>query len=179
VSTTVEAGSVAAPGSFEGVYRGNVAAVTAFFARRCAEPQTVADLTSETFLEAVESFRTFDADRGSPRAWLFGIARHVYARHCAAAANSRQAGIRLAAQLTLDDDEIQRLAAKIDDQRAGRRLLERCARLPEIDRAAIELVDLSGLSVIEAAATLDVSPGALRVRLFRARARLRKGAERP
>jgi RNA polymerase sigma factor (sigma-70 family) len=152
--------------------------VTAFFARRCAEPQTVADLTSETFLEAVESFHTFDARKGS-RAWLFGIARHVYARHCAATANGRRAGFRLAAQLTLDDDETEQLAAKIDDQRAGRRLLERCSRLPEIDRAAIELVDLSGLSVTEAAATLHVSPGALRVRLFRARARLRKGAEEP
>ena len=94
------------------------------FLRDAAEPQTVADLTSETFLEAVESFHPFDARKGSPRAWLFGIARHVYARHCAATANSRQAGVRLAAQLTLDDDEIQQLAAKIDDQRAGRRLLE-------------------------------------------------------
>ena len=147
--------------------------------RDAAEPQTVADLTSETFLEAVESFHTFDARKGSPRAWLFGIARHVYARHCAATANSRQTGVRLAAQLTLDDDEIQQLVAKIDDQRAGRRLLEPCSRLREIDRAAIELVDLSGLSVIEAAATLHVSPGALRIRLFRARARLRKGAGKP
>lgn len=170
---------MAAPGSFDGIYRANVAAVTAFFARRCSEPQTVADLTSETFLEAIGSFPTFDARKGSPRAWLFGIARHIYARHCAAAANRRQAAIGLAAQLTLDDDETEQLAAKIDDQRAGRRLLERCVRLPEIDRAAIELVDLSGLSLTEAATVLHVSPGALRVRLFRARARVRKGADKP
>lgn len=174
----METDRVATSGLFEGIYRANVAAITAFFARRCSEPQTVADLTSETFVEAIGSFDTFDADKGSPRAWLFGIARHVYARHCAAAANSRRASTRLAAQLTLDDDEIEQLAAKIDDQRSGRRLLDRCARLPEVDRAAIELVDLSGLSVTEAATVLHVSPGALRVRLFRARARLRKGADK-
>jgi len=74
VRTTAEADRVAAPGSFDGVYRANVAVVTAYFARRCSEPQTVADLTSETFLEAIGSFRTFDARKGSPRAWLFGIA---------------------------------------------------------------------------------------------------------
>ncbi len=178
MSTTLEAGRVAAPGLFDGIYRANVAVVTAFFARRCSEPQTVADLTSETFVEAIASFHSFDADKGSPRAWLFGIARHVYARHCAATANSRQASTRLAAQLTLDDDEIEQLAAKLDDQRAGRRLLERCARLPELDRAAVELVDLSGLTLTDAATVLHVSPGALRVRLFRARARLRKGADK-
>lgn len=35
---------------FEAVYRDNVRQVTAFFARRCREPQEVADLTSQTFV---------------------------------------------------------------------------------------------------------------------------------
>lgn len=164
---------------FDGVYRANVAAVTGFFARRCTEPQTVADLTSQTFVEAVGSFASFDARKGSPRAWLFGIARHVYAEHYAAAIDGRSATRRLGGQMVVDEDEIEQLAARIDDQCAGRRLLERCARLPERDRAAIELVDLAGLSPTEAAGALGISPGALRVRLFRARARLRKGAHTP
>ena len=164
---------------FEGIYRAHVAVVTAFFARRCAEPQTVADLTSETFVKAIDSFHTFEVHKGSPRAWLFGIARHVYADHCAAAAHGRHATNRLAAHLTVDDDAIEQLADKIDKQRAGRRLIERWAGLPERDRLAIELVDLVGLSPKEAAAALQTSPGALRVRLSRARARLRKGALKP
>jgi RNA polymerase sigma factor (sigma-70 family) len=138
----------------------------------------VADLTSETFLQAMRSFSTFDPRRGSPRAWLFGIARHVYAGYRADIEDGRQAAVRLAGQITLDDDEVEQLAARIDDQSEGRRLLRDCAQLPEIDRAAVELVDLGGLSTREAAAALNVSPGALRVRLFRARARLRKGAKR-
>ncbi len=64
---------------FEEVYRSNVSSVTAYFARRCADPQTVADLTSETIVSAAAGFGGFDPGRGSARAWLFGIARNVYA----------------------------------------------------------------------------------------------------
>ena len=174
-----ERAATGAASEFELIYRANIAVITAFFARRCVDAQTVADLTSETFVEAVGSFDSFDARKGSARSWLFGVARRVYADHCAAAATGRDATLRLAAQLTLDDDEIEQLAARIDDQRAGRKLLERCAQLPELDREVIELVDLAGLPPREAGTVLHVSPGALRVRLFRARARLRKGADKP
>src|ERR1700751_906796 len=83
--------SAAAPGrpsgsalaEFEQIYRGNVDVVMAYFARRCAEPQVVADLTSETFVRAAGAFGTFDPRKGSARAWLFGIAAHVFAAHCA------------------------------------------------------------------------------------------------
>jgi DNA-directed RNA polymerase specialized sigma24 family protein len=37
---------------FECVYRSQVDELTAYFARRCAEPRDVADLTSETVLQA-------------------------------------------------------------------------------------------------------------------------------
>jgi RNA polymerase sigma-70 factor (ECF subfamily) len=73
----------------------------------------------------------------------------------------------------LDDEELEELAAKIDAQRTGRELIERWTRLPDL-RDAIELIDLSGLTPKEAALTLGSSPGAMRVRLFRARACLRK-----
>jgi DNA-directed RNA polymerase specialized sigma24 family protein len=43
-----------------------------------------------------------------------------------------------------------------------------------VEREAIELVDLVGLTPKEAARVLGVSPNALRVRLFRARNRLQK-----
>jgi hypothetical protein len=73
---------------------------------------------------------------------------------------------RLAGQLVLDGDEIEDLAGRIDAQRAGRQLLARCARLPDLERAAIELVDIDGLKPREAAAAPKISPGALRVRLY-------------
>jgi RNA polymerase sigma factor (sigma-70 family) len=172
---------VARPGSraldaFEQIYRANVEAVMAYFARRCAEPQTVADLTSETFVRAAGGFGGFDLRRGSARAWLFGIAAHVYARHCELTAHGRDAVTRLAGRRALDTDEIDELAGRIDAERAGRELVERCSQLPELERAAFELVDLAGLTPKEAATVLGVSRVVLRKRLSRARTRLRKGA---
>ncbi|MDQ6779096.1 MAG: hypothetical protein M3071_23380 [Actinomycetota bacterium] len=117
---------------------------------------------------------TFEG-RGSSRAWLIAIARAVYAQHQAELATGRLVFDRVAGQVALQDHELEDLAERIDAQRAGRELLKRAARLPELERAAIELVDLEGMAPRDAARALDVSPGALRVRLFRARARLRKG----
>lgn len=163
-----------AAAQFEDVYRANVEGITAYFARRYREPEEVADLVSETFIEAIGSFAGFDPRRGNARAWLFGIARHVHARAYAEAVNGRHGARKLASQLDLADEEIEELASKIDSQREGRRLIELCSTLSAVEREAIELVDLAGLRPKEAAVALGISTSSLRVRLFRARTRLRK-----
>jgi RNA polymerase sigma factor (sigma-70 family) len=168
-----ESSNSSALSEFEGIYRANVGVVMAFFARRCSEPQTVADLTSETIVRAVAGFASFDPRRGTPRAWLFGIAGHVYAEHCALAAAGRDAVGRLAGLVDLPAAEIDELMERIDAERAGRALLERFAALSPPARAAVELVDLEGLTPKEAASALGVARGVLRMRLSRARARLR------
>jgi DNA-directed RNA polymerase specialized sigma24 family protein len=127
------------------VYLRNVDVLMGYFARRCREPQTVADLTSETFVRAMNGFARFDPRRGSDRAWLFGIAAHVFARHCEQSAGDRDAVARLGGH-----------------------------RLPAVERSAIELVDLEGLTPKEAALALGVSGAAFRKRLSRARSRLRQ-----
>jgi RNA polymerase sigma-70 factor (ECF subfamily) len=159
---------------FERVYIDNVELVMGYFSRRCAEPQVVADLTSDTFVRAAGGFRGFDPTRGSARAWLFGIASRVFASHCEHVANGRVATARLAGRRALQEDEIEELTRRIDAEREGRELIERCAQLPELERSAIELVDLSGLTPKEAASALGVPRAVLRKRLSRARARLRK-----
>jgi RNA polymerase sigma factor (sigma-70 family) len=162
---------------FEQIYRRNVDVLMGYFARRCRDPQTVADLTSETFVRAVDGFAKFDPGRGSDRAWLFGIAAHVFARHCAQAAGGRDAVARLGGHRPLDGDEIEELAERIDAERDGGALMRRCERLPDVERAAIELVDLEELTPQEAAVALGVSRVAFRKRLSRARSRLRKEHE--
>jgi RNA polymerase sigma factor (sigma-70 family) len=159
---------------FEQVYLRNVDVFMGYFARRCRDPHTVADLTSETFVRAVDGFARFDPRRGSDRAWLFGIAAHVFARPCEQSAGGRDAVARLGGHRTLDEDEIEELAGRIDAEREGAALLLRCAQLPAVERAAIELVDLEGLTPQEAAVALGVSRVAFRKRLSRARSRLRK-----
>jgi RNA polymerase sigma factor (sigma-70 family) len=161
-------------GEFELLYRSELATVTAFFARRTRDPQLVADLTADTFVEAMRSFVPHGPAHGSERPWLLTIARRVYAKHCERAARRRAAARRDLARQLLDADETEQLADRIDAERPGRELLESLAGLSGLDRWAVELVDLVGLTPKEAATVLDVSSGALRVRLFRARARLRK-----
>jgi RNA polymerase sigma factor (sigma-70 family) len=162
---------------FEQVYVRNVDAVMGYFARRCRDPQTVADLTSETFVRAVDGFARFDPRRGSDRAWLFGIAVHVFARHCEQSAGGRDAVARLGGYRPLEDDEIEELAGRIDAEREGAALMQRCAALPAVERAAIELVDVEELSPKEAALALGVTRVAFRKRLSRARSRIRKEYE--
>ena len=149
-----------AAAEFERLYRAQVDAVTAYFARRSADPQTVADLTADTFVQAITSFGSFDPDRGSGRAWLFGIARRVYAGHCEARSRQHERVARLAGRRELEPDQVGELLDRID-----------------AERALVELVDLAGLTPKEAAAALGLSAGAARMRLMRARTRLRKSTD--
>lgn len=158
---------------FAVVYRANMGRLTAFFARRCRDPQQVADLTSQTFVEAIASAHTYRG-QGTPTAWLVAIARRVYARSIAEQAAGVELIDQLGGRLTLADNEIEDLAERIDAQRDGTTLMARAAQLNATEREAIELVDLVGLTPKDAARVLGVSANALRVRLFRAHNRLRK-----
>ena len=148
----------------------------AYFARRSADPHVVADLTADTFVTAITSFGSFDPGRGTARAWVFGIARHVYAAHCGAYGQQQDRLRRLAGRRDLEPDQVEELLDRIDAERAGRDLVRRLGMLPDRDRALVELVDLAGLRPKEAAAVLGITPGAARMRLMRARAQLRRHA---
>jgi RNA polymerase sigma-70 factor (ECF subfamily) len=162
-----------ATAEFERLYRVNVDAVTAYFARRSSDPQVVADLTADTFVAVITGFGSFDPRKGTTRAWVFGIARRVYASYCEAYRQRQHKEQRLAGRRDLDPDQVEELVDRIDAERAGRHLVTGLATLPERDRAVVELVDIAGLTPKEAAAALGLAPGTVRMRLMRARARLR------
>ena len=63
--------------------------------------------------------------------------------------------------------------ARIDAAAQSRRLYGAMAKIPEGERAVLELVAIDELSVAEAAASVGVRPVTARVRLHRARRRLR------
>ena len=82
----------------------------------------------------------------------------------------RRAVNRFAALLPLQPDAMARAVERLDAERHSRRLYAAMARLPEGQRAVLELVALDGLSPAEAAETLGISLVSARVRLQRARA---------
>ena len=159
---------------FERLYRAHVDAVTAYFARRTTDPHTVADLTADTFVQVITSFGSFDPRRGTDRSWVFGIARRIYAAHCESHSRQRDRSLRLAGRRPLESDEVDELLDRIDAERAGRCLVTELTTMPVLDRAVVELVDLAGLRSKEAAKALGLSSGAVRMRLMRARAHLRR-----
>jgi len=160
--------------AFERIYRANAGAITRYFARRCAEPQLVADLTADTFVRAITSFPTFDSSRGTAASWLYGIARKTFSAHCEQSARGTELVRRVGGRRELSRDELAELEERIDAEQRGRLLLERLETLPEIEREAIELVHLVGLAPREAAEALGVPKGAMRSRLYRAMARMRE-----
>jgi RNA polymerase sigma factor (sigma-70 family) len=158
--------------AFEAMYREQFGAVVSYFARRCEDPQLVADLTADTFVTAIRAFRDYDPTTATPRAWAIGIARKVWIRYRGSDPRAEDHARRRSIERLLDPAETEELSLLIDVESASRDLFERLEQMPRSDREAVDLVDLSGLSPAEAARELGVSQAGVRVRLARSHARL-------
>jgi RNA polymerase sigma factor (sigma-70 family) len=159
--------------AFERFYRQHMEAVQRFVARRVDDPYLAADLTADVFVAAIESAGSYRRSRGEPVAWLFGIARNVVAAEHRRQAKELRTVARIRGRELVDEDDVARLHELIDSESAGRELLRDLAGLPAGERAVLELVALDGLSVAEAGQALGIGAVAARVRLHRARRRLR------
>jgi RNA polymerase sigma factor (sigma-70 family) len=161
------------PAAFEAFYRRHVDRVTGFAVRRCDGPEEVADLVAAVFLAVIESAHRYDASRGEPLGWLFGLAANQLRMQ--RRRNWRQWGVadRISGQRLLDADDVLRLEERIDAERLAPEVRRAVARLPRGERAVFELVSREGLTPAQAASALAITPTAVRVRLNRARAKLR------
>ncbi|WP_245718680.1 RNA polymerase sigma factor [Micromonospora rhizosphaerae] len=172
------------PAVFEAFYRQHIDAVQSFLARRVSGPYLVADLTADVFLAAIDSASTYDPDRGTPIAWLYGIARRAAASEYRRSERESRAADRLAGRRFVDDEDYARLEHRIDAERQSRVLYRAMDQLSDGERAVLELVALDGLTVAQAARALGIGGVAARVRLYRARRFLRdqlavRGDEHP
>ncbi|MGW2046643.1 RNA polymerase sigma factor [Streptomyces sp. NPDC001858] len=158
---------------FEAFYRRHVGAVTSFVARRVADPHTAADLTAEIFVAVLDSAHTYRPGLGSETAWLYGIARNVVSSERRRVAREVQRDLRISGRRLLEPDDIARLEDKLEAESPGRRALAAMQRLPEGERAVLELIAVDQLTVTEAAAALGIRQVTARVRLHRARKALR------
>lgn len=137
------------------------------------DTSTAEDLVQETFARAFVGLKQFEG-RGSFGGWLRGIAVNIVRTHWRSRFRGDRAKDRLE-QMSLDatvgadaDPESGHLR-----QKRAEVLLAVLDGLPAQLREAFVLCDLQEVPVAQAAAELGVSPGNLRVRATRARAKIR------
>jgi RNA polymerase sigma-70 factor, ECF subfamily len=153
---------------FEELYRGHRDQVLAYALRR-SSPGAAQDVVAETFAIA---WRRLDAvPDAEPAAWLFGTARKVLAGRRRRELRQEQIAERLEAAATMHELG----AAEAPDASP---VLAALAALHESDREALLLAAWEGLNSREAAAVLGCSRAAFRIRLHRARSRLREQMSR-
>jgi RNA polymerase sigma factor (sigma-70 family) len=160
--------------TFTRLYQENVEGIQRYLARRVGDPFLAADLTAEVFLAAIESAAQFDAKRGTSRAWLFGIAKTVVAAEARRNHRDRDVVRRTSGRALVNDCDLARMHERIDAARLSDTLDRALDRLAPAEREIFELVAFDELSVAEAARVAKIRPTAARVRLHRARTRLKR-----
>ncbi|KRV47366.1 RNA polymerase subunit sigma-70 [Wenjunlia vitaminophila] len=135
------------------------------------------DVVSLTFLEAWRLRGRVDAEGGSLRPWLLGIATNVVRNTRRAARRHAAALSRLTAEEALPDiaDEV---AGRLDDAASLAAVQQALQTLRRPEREVLALCVWSGLDYASAARALRVPVGTVRSRLSRARRKLAAAAER-
>lgn len=157
------------------LYDRHQAGVRAFIASLVRDWPLADDLCQETFLRALEHGAEL-ADPAKARPWLYRIARNLSLDHL------RQRAAREPRREELSP-ELQDGLASLTEALLERRQMSACVRskvafLPPEQASVIHLHDLAGLSHAEIAQVLQISEGAAKVRLHRARQALKRVLER-
>jgi RNA polymerase sigma factor (sigma-70 family) len=139
--------------------------VLAFFFRATQRADLAADLTAEVFAAALASARGFRSELGTPRAWLFGIARHeladLWERGRVEDRARKQLGIE---PLMLSDEMLEHIEELASRNSGALRLLQ---DLPKDQRLAVEGRVLDERDYAELATRLSCSQSVVRQRVSR------------
>lgn len=151
---------------FEQLYRTTRKDVLAYLIRRVGDRERAADLLAETYLIAWRKLP--DVPPGPEgRLWLFGVARNLLRKHA-----DRQRAHDVLVQRLADEVHNAAPAVAPDDERADA-LRQALTSLPEREREIVLLTAWEGFAPREIAAITGSSANIVRVRLARARSKLR------
>jgi RNA polymerase sigma factor (sigma-70 family) len=165
-------GRLTDPAVFDTAFRQHFPLIYRFVARRVGSA-LAEDLAAETFAVAYRRRATFDPRRGSARSWLYGIAANLLRDHWRAEQHLLALDARLVPEIDSSD------GCDAADQRViaallAPRLAAALAQINSDQREVLLLHAWAELSHEEIAAALDIAPGTVRSRLFRARTALRE-----
>lgn len=164
---------------FEALYRTACADVYAYVRSLVGDAATADDITAAAFEKAYRKRRSFDPRRGTPRQWLFTIARNAsldeLRRRKRSATLVPDAGERVASAARADGGaaDADGGAADGDGDRSDV-VRAAIASLSPRDRDLIALKFYAGLSNAEIATTLGISESNAGTRVHRALSALRE-----
>ena len=162
--------------AFEELVRAHEKTVYNLALRLVGNPQDAEDMAQEAFLKAYRSLPEF---RGESKfsVWLYRIVSNVCLDHL------RRQGRRPASSLTTEDEDGEEQQWDVpDESQSPERLLEQkltreavqrgLETLPADQRQILLLREIRGMSYEEIGQTLDLEPGTVKSRIFRARKKL-------
>ncbi len=153
------------PGAWRVLFEEEMPAIYRYAFSRVARAEDAEDVAALVFEQAWRSAEHLE-DRGlPPRAWLFGIARHVVTEH-------RRRLFRAPPVVALEAFELP--GAGLEGHAEQVALAKAVAQLPRADGEVVTLRFLHGLSLAETAAAMGVTVDAVKARQGRALRKLRE-----
>jgi RNA polymerase sigma factor (sigma-70 family) len=147
--------------------------IVRYLKRRLMEPAIAEDIAQNTFVEAYDRRATYDQEKGSPRAWLFGIAIHLMQRHFRSERRRLRAyGRAVSRYIDLGDDNDE-VCDRLDAHAIVGELAGALAALSRGDYEVLTMYCWAELSYEEIAIALQIPTGTVKSRLNRARRELR------
>ncbi|HEX2070908.1 MAG TPA: sigma-70 family RNA polymerase sigma factor [Thermoleophilaceae bacterium] len=164
------------PDAFDVFFLRHGNAIASYLWRQTGNHDVAADLTSETFAVALESLARYDPAKGDARGWLFGIARITMLSSYREQRSERSARLRLGLDvLGHSDEDWEAVESRIDAALPG--FVDDVEQLPRAERRAVVARILEEREYAEIAASEQATEAAIRQRVKRGLARLRKRIE--
>lgn len=161
------------PEAFGVLYDRHARTVLAYLYRRTASPEMAADLTAETFAEALTSSPRFRPIANTALPWLLKIAQRQLNRTLRQGAVEDRTRQRLGMnRVELDDESLTRIEELVDFAPLGAALRDALGALPTSLAEAISLRIAQDLPYSEVARRLGCTEGAARVRVARGLSKL-------
>jgi RNA polymerase sigma-70 factor (ECF subfamily) len=147
--------------------------ITAYLMRRRTNRADAEDIAQATFAEAYDHRSTYDPRKGTPRAWLFGIATHLLRRHFRSEGRELRAYGRAASREEGSQDGSDATCGRLDAHASAGALARALATLSSGDLEVLTLYFWAELSYDEIATALEIPKGTVGSRLNRARSQVR------
>jgi RNA polymerase sigma factor (sigma-70 family) len=157
------------PDAFGEFYRRHAVAIERWIRNQTPDAATAADLTAETFAQALVSLRRFRGKTDeSARAWVYGIARNLVRRYHRRGRVELATCRKLGIQLDHDPEELAAIESQIDAATQAPELTQALNTLPDTQRQALQLRVIDELDYEQAAALMGTTELNARIRVSRA-----------